>query len=140
MMKEYRHSYATLKHVATTHYSDNNFCSVIAVAVATNNSFGKVFNAYKRLGRRARCGTYQSQQLKVLKSFGKGLEIDVNKTFKFKTLKTLSKHCGDWEGVYLVYVRGHVACIRDGILEDWSDNYLGRIKYIYKVIPNNLTN
>jgi len=141
-MKNYKHSYAKLAKIAQRYYGDDGFCAVIALAVGCDISFGKAFHALKREGRRTGDGTYRYQQNHALRCFGKRLQHDSvtggTKTEDCRTLGTVAKRCKDWEGTYYIYVRGHVACVRDGILEDWSASVTKGSRYrvldVYKLV------
>lgn len=120
-MKTYKHSYKELHHIGRNYLNDGGFCSVIATCVATGQPFSKVYREFKAVGRRRGDGTTRAQQNKVLKVYGKTLDVDLIKTRHYKTLAGVSKECSTWgKGTYWVYVRGHVAAVRDGVLEDWS--------------------
>jgi len=76
------------------------------------------------------------QQLKVLAKFGKKMLPDKDKTNSYKTLTSVANTCHTWgAGVYWIYVRGHVAAVRDGVLEDWSAirKYRGKVITINKL-------
>lgn len=135
-MKVHQHTYAELSKVGKTYHNDSNFCSLVATCVATGAPFSKVFRAYKAEGRRVRCGTTEMTQTKILRQFGKKLTNDDGKTRAYSTLTGVANDCHTWgKGVYWVYVRGHVASVRDGVLEDWSATrkYRGRVLAIHKV-------
>ena len=121
-MKHYKHSFEELAQAGRRHYNDSGFCTVIALAVACDISFGKAYHTYKRLGRKDRRGTYEDMQLKALAKFKKKAVFDRDKTamFRDKTVNQLLKHTADWKGRYWVYIRGHVIAIRDGVCEDWT--------------------
>ena len=136
-MTIYKNTYAELAHVGSKYHKDTNFCSLIATCVATGKPFSKVFRAYKDLGRTSRRGTHMGTQGIVLRGFGKKLEKDAGKTRAYATLAGVANDCHTWgEGVYWIYVRGHVAAVRNGILEDWSAirKYRGRVLTIHKIV------
>ena len=135
-MTLHRHSYAELARIGKKYHNDTNFCSLVATCVATGKPFSKVYRAYRDAGRLAGRGTNVYHQTKVLLGFGKKLEIDGHKTRAYKTLTSVANDCHTWgEGTYWIYVRGHVAAVRDGILEDWSAvrKYRGRVIDIWKI-------
>ena len=135
-MKHYKHSYTELAKIGRRYYGDSNFCSVLAVAVVADISYGKAFHAYKREGRRTRTGTHKITQHSVLKQFKLKSERDYDKTaiYSGKTLNNVLTACKRWTGRYLVYVRGHVLAVRDGICEDWTaEGSRRRVIAIYKV-------
>ena len=135
-MKHYKHSYEELAKIGRRYYGDTNFCSVLAVAVVADISYGKAFHAYKREGRRTRTGTHLYTQNQVLKRFNLKTEIDWDKMqiYQRKTLNNVLRDCKRWTGRYLVYVRGHVLAIRDGVCEDWTaEGSRRQVVTIYKV-------
>ena len=56
-MKEHKHDFNKLRHVAVKYYNENNCCGVIAVAVAAQVAFGKAYRIMQRLGRPNRKAT-----------------------------------------------------------------------------------
>jgi hypothetical protein len=135
-MKHYKHSYSELAKIGNRYYGDTNFCSVLAIAVVADISYGKAFHAYKRAGRRTRQGTYIQMQNSVIKSFNLKMTPDFDKMaiYQGKTLNNVLNACKNWSGRYLVYVRGHVLAIRDGICEDWTaEGSRRKVTTIYKV-------
>ncbi len=135
----HKHSYAELNHVGRKYHNDTNYCSLIATCVATGKPFSKVFRAYKDFGRRVRRGTHIGTQTAVLRTFGKKLTNDDGKTRAYATLAGVANDCHTWgAGVYWIYVKGHVAAVRDGVLEDWSAirKYRGRVITIHKIENN----
>ena len=135
-MKVHKHSYAELARIGQTYHKDKNLCSLEATCVATGNPFSKVFRAYKAEGRRVRSGTHKVTQGIVLRGFGRKLVADDSKTRAYSTLAGVANDCHTWgAGVYWIYVRGHVAAVRDGVLEDWSAirKYRGRVITIHKI-------
>lgn len=121
--------YEQIKRIAVKYYQDNNMCTVVALTAATGCSYGKAFNIYKKLGRKKRCGTYRDQQLKALDKLGYSLKDAP------KYCKTLGKaeELLPSKGTYWLYTRGHVACVVDGKLYDWSKGRRHRVIDIYKV-------
>ena len=135
-MKVHKHSYAELARIGQTYHKDKNFCSLVATCVATGKPFSKVFRAYKAEGRRVRSGTHKVTQGIVLRGFGRKLVADDSKTRAYSTLAGVANDCHTWgAGVYWIYVIGHVAAVRDGVLEDWSAirKYRGRVITIHKI-------
>jgi hypothetical protein len=135
-MKVHKHSYAELARIGQTYHKDKNFCSLVATCVATGKPFSKVFRAYKAEGRRVRSGTHKVTQGIILRGFGRKLVADESKTRAYSTLAGGANDCHTWgAGVYWIYVRGHVAAVRDGVLEDWSAirKYRGRVITIHKI-------
>jgi len=136
-MNLHKHSYAELARIGQTYHNDTNFCSLVATCVATGQPYSKVYRAYQSESRRTRKGTHLYQQLKVLSTFNKKMIPDQDKTQSYKTLTSVANTCHTWgAGVYWIYVRGHVAAVRDGVLEDWSAirKYRGKVMNIIKIV------
>ena len=56
--------------VADKYYKDNNYCTVVALAIAAGIGFGKAFHTYRKLGRRRGYGTQRHTQAAALEKFG----------------------------------------------------------------------
>lgn len=132
-MKEHKHDFNKLKHVAFKYYNDNNCCSVIAVAVAAKIGFGKAYNAMKREGRKDRKGAYFVQYEAALNKLG--YKVEPSKVYMGKTLVAAKRICPK-RGTFLIRSAGHVTCIRDGVMVDWAEdrNSRKRVKEVYEVI------
>ena len=146
MAKKTRRSYAELDNILGRHYAVNNFCALVAICIATNASAGKVkryvekfaktWEGRKRVHRR---GTPFEVIKASLNRFGKEHDPDWNKySHSGYTLNRVHKelalmHPND---TFHVYVRGHVSCIREGILEDWTAKKPSRRKvtHVFRVI------
>jgi hypothetical protein len=146
MAKKTRRSYAELDNILGRHYADDNYCALVAVCIATNASAGKVkryvekfvktWEGRKRVYRR---GTPFEVIRAGLNRFGKEHDSDWNKdSHSGYTLHTVHKdlalkHPND---TFHVYVKGHVCCIREGILEDWTSKKPSRRKvtHVFRVI------
>lgn len=133
--------YNELLRVAEKYYrarcGEGGWCTVIALAVATDLPFGKarslLFKHAKRVNGR---GTYPSLVHKTLELLGYKAEPIVD--YKSKTLITIQRELAGTTGTYFVYTDRHVTAIRDGVCEDWANNEHGRpTKYkiwsIYKI-------
>ena len=65
--------------------------------------------------------SYRSKRKKV----GKG------KDYNAATVRTLARELS--KGTYLVGTDGHVACLKDGEVHDWTNNRRHRIRDVYRV-------
>ena len=132
-MKEHKHDFNKLKHVALKYYNDNNCCSVIAVAVAAKIGFGKAYNAMKREGRKDRKGAYFVQYEAALNKLG--YKVEQRQLYIGKTLASAKRLCPK-KGTFLINTRRHVTCIRDGVMVDWAadNNSRKRIVAVHEVI------
>jgi hypothetical protein len=134
-MKEHKHDFKKLVHVAFKYYKENNCCTVIAVAVAANIGFGKAYHAMKREGRQDRRGAYFAQYESALNKLG--YRVEPSEVYMGKTLVSAKRICPK-RGTFLIRSAGHVTCIRDGVMVDWAEdrNSRKRVKVVYEVIKN----
>ena len=132
-MKEHKHDFNKLKHVAIKYYNEDNCCGVIAVAVAAKVAFGKAYRIMQRLGRPNRRGTPHHVYEQALEQLGYRLEpCDLAMG---KTLVTAKRNCPK-RGTFLILSYRHITCIRDGEMIDWASdsNSRKRVIWIKKVI------
>ena len=115
-MKHFKHSFEELTKVGQRYYNDSGFCAVIATAVACDISFGKALSFSRKAGRVHRSGTSLSAIHMMMALGGKKLVM----VDDFGATLTTSERRAPKTGRYMFLVRGHVATMRDGILEDWS--------------------
>lgn len=112
--------------------NEHKDCTVKAIAITCDVPYKVAHKALANEGRKPRCGSYRHQQARAIKALGFDLErIKV-------TAKTMVKVKGDSavsKGYYLAYVRGHVAAVVNGKVEDWTDGRRHRIQQVYKVTP-----
>jgi hypothetical protein len=117
-IKHFKHSYAELAKVGRKYYSDDNFCTVVGLAVACDLSFGKARAIAERtVSRRKGKGLKFYEIERLYESMGKAL-VPVSNIFG-ATLGTVAKGVPA-EGRYFFLTRSHCAVSREGILEDWS--------------------
>jgi len=143
-MANKKRSYVELDHILGRHYRDNNYCGLIAVCLATNASTGKVKRYVEKFAKHWRLrvhgkGTPFEVIEKTLKRFGKEHDFDWD-LFGY-TGRTLNSVHNELARAYPndtfhVYVKGHVACIREGILEDWTASKPSRRKvtHVHRII------
>lgn len=129
-MKQNKHyTYEELRAIGKKYYNDAGFCAVIAVAIACKTSYGKAHAMLEREGRVNGQGTAKWMIDTVINKMGYKLsEVD---GFYNKQVKSLTAHFKS--GVYVVYVRGHVLTIRNGIIEDWTAERAHRVIKVYKI-------
>ena len=129
-MKHFKHSFEELYKVGQRYYSDSGFCAVIATAVACDISFGKALSFSKKVGRTHRKGTSLVMIHGMLALGGKKITPIAN----FGATLTTSERHAPKTGRYMFLVRGHVAAMRDGVLEDWTSGGSKRkILVTYKI-------
>ena len=125
-------TYASLKQAASHYKGEGNYCTVIAAALVLGWKFGKARAEWQRRGRRTGRGTYFADQVKLLTDHGVDLH-QVN--FIDGTLKTVTRKLSRY-GTFLVYSRGHVSVVRDGVLEDWATDSRKRVIRVLEVVYN----
>ena len=129
--------YLALRTVATKHYpTETNYCSVIALAVATGWTFGKARSVlYRGADRITAKGTSVSRLHAVLKQHG--YRTGFATVPKAKTPISAQRALENTTGTYFLYTKDHVACVQDGVCQDWSNNAHRRnhdhIESIYKI-------
>jgi hypothetical protein len=109
--------------------NDTNACGLIAIAIATNKTFGEVHAIFKRLGRRNKQGVTTWQMKKVLNILG--FEIEELDKWKGKTCTTLTLPRKD---NYIALTASHALAVKFGLIKDWTDGRRHRIQQVWKVV------
>jgi hypothetical protein len=122
------YSYKELARIGAKYYHDNNFCTVVALAVTCGQAFGKAYHTMKRLGRQDGKGSWAV--LDGVKTLGYTAER-VEGLYG-KQVKSLNKLLPR-TGMYMVFVRGHVLAVRNGEVVDWTEGRAHRIIRVYKI-------
>jgi len=130
--KKFKHSYAELNKVARRFYSDKGYCAVIAAAVINDWSFGIAKAKMEARGYRHGCGgVYFHHSLELYAEHGKvAIPVDAGKFGK--NLYAVSKNVPK-DGRYVFHISGHIAAVRDGVLEDWSAGLRKSLKPILEI-------
>lgn len=115
--------------------NESNDCAVKAIAIACNVPYKVAHKALANLGRRNRRGTLNSTIHTAIKQLGFELECITFKV-KAKTVTTLAADRAVKDGFFVAFVRGHIAAIVNGQIEDWTEGKRHRIRLVYKVTPN----
>lgn len=123
--------YEELKHVANRYYHDKGYCSVIALAVCCNLKFGKARKAMERGGRSTGRGVNMTMIRNGLAEFG--FEGKALWEFKSCTMSTVARQL-DSSKTYMVFVNGHVAAVKDGIVQDWTEGRRHKVKCIWEIV------
>jgi len=110
---------------------EHNDCAVKAVTLVTGIHYVDVHGMMERLGRKRRKGTPDWITKEVLSQLG-FMRIIIPVTAK--TVRTLGRDFHKRKGTYLVWVRGHVLAMIDGVVQDWTDNRLHRIRRVELVV------
>ena len=114
---------------------ERNDCALVAVALATGESYETVHRMMQVRGRRKRCRTFGQIWKPVVEDLGFEL-IDVRSWFDGKTARTLLPELPS-KGTFLVRVTGHIFGVRDGQYNDWSAGKKKRVTHVWKVRRNN---
>ena len=143
-----RQDFKELRQVGINAYKDRNFCTVAALAMTLDWSFGKAhrwmakkpFN--RKHGRGMWIGAWRPAIEAAAESVGKRFvegdyHVIVPKrrdgTPNLRAVKTmtLSRFCKENpRGTFYVQVNGHAVAIVDGVMHDWTAETAGRRKII----------
>jgi len=115
-------------------------CSVVAVAIAGRVSYQKAEAALTQAGKRINGGAYDHEIRNALIFLG--CEVTVVRDTHGSpflsqpndsryTMSTIGKLCK--RGYYVAFVRGHVAAVVNGEVEDWTDGRRHQVYMAYKV-------
>lgn len=123
--------YAKLKHDARHYRGESQYCSVIAFAVAAGCQFGKSRGIHERLTARI-SGTGTTTFL--IKPMYEKMGFRLEKVFFRKgfSLMTATKRLPK-QGTFLIYTVGHITCVKDGVLHDWSEKSQKPMQMVYQV-------
>jgi len=110
---------------------DNNMCGVIAAAVATNTMYDKCYDLFKDLGRKHGKGVSTTQIRNALDKLGFSVSI-VPGFLDTGTMSTIHRRLDETK-TYLVFVRGHVACVKGGVVHDWTAGRKHRVRHVMEV-------
>ena len=138
-IKRHVMTYEECVHTGLKHHNDDGFCSVVAMSVACEIAFSRARAIMaKMINRRNRRGTRRTDVLNLLELMGyKCEQVYINS----KTLKTAQRELATTKGAYYLYTRGHVSCVKDGVMQDWARSDIRpsnkRIESVYKITPTN---
>lgn len=109
--------------------NEHNDCAVRATTLASGFSYDHVHRLYSLCGRKHRRGVKRYITDKVWKHLGlKVKPVQV----KSKTVCTLERELRF--GKYLVFTRGHLLALIDGVVQDWTKGRRHRVVRVYKVV------
>ncbi len=114
-------------------YRENNDCSVKAVAITCDVSYTVAHKALAKCGRGLRKGVSVFTIQKAVSLLGYDMNV-VEHTAK--TISTVSRDRAVQDGYYMVLVRGHVASVVNGKVEDWTEGRRHKIAWVYKITPS----
>ena len=109
---------------------DSNCCAVIAVAIATQRDYREIYLMLEELGREDGQACSSFDVFEVLARLG---YLVPHRAYKACSLKKIQEQL-DPNKVYLVSTKDHVACIRDGQLEDHGKDSLKRVTSCREVV------
>lgn len=115
--------------------NERNDCAVASVAIASGIPYEKVREAYRKAGRRARCGAWTYTTEKALKLLGVQVKQATEKYLRKggKTLRTLERVL-DPNKRYLIRVSGHMVAGINGRIEDTERASLRRVIEVQEVL------
>lgn len=123
-------SFEQVKEVMQRDYKENNFCTVVAIACAFNWSAGKAHRLMKKHGRPHRKGPTWREFTRAVEAAGEkaGRDVKFTRAFDGLTINRFRKERPT--GTYIIGVRGHALCLKDGEFMDWTADTAGRRKII----------
>lgn len=129
-----KQTFQDLVKVAARDYKDRNFCTVAALALTLDWSFGKAHRWMAKHGKRKhRNGVYihrwQPAVTAAAQSVGKQFnDGDYHVLPNGKTM-TLSRFCKEYpRGIFYLQVNRHAVAVVDGQMLDWTAETAGRRK------------
>lgn len=130
---------------------ETNDCSVVAVSVVTGVPYNEVHAMFKEAGRENRQGTMyyitdkvlnRMVDLGVIKGWSQHVPVKKRKTTDWYgnsriasgsfTMKTIADQYPSTT-TFMAFVRGHVAAVKGGIVQDWTNNRRHLVKTVYVI-------
>ena len=130
-----RQDFKQLQSLAIEQYKDRNFCTVAALSMTLDWSFGKAHRHMKKHGRKQGRGMFVSIWRPAIQEAAES----TGKRFKEGhwhirgdgRAMTLGRFCKEYPtGTYYVQVNRHAVAIVDGVMHDWTADTAGRRKII----------
>lgn len=115
---------------ARRHSNENNDCAVVAVAVAADVSYEFARGLLRAYGKEQLSGTPTDVTTRALARIDWHTEDVLG--FRGRSIQTVRKQ--NPTGVYLIQTKGHILCLRDGVIEDWSKTRSLRVTTVTKVM------
>jgi hypothetical protein len=104
-------------------------CGVFTVAAACAVSYEDAHAVLMRCGRRSRKGTHHWILGEAIHRLG--FFMHASKAVKSLTIRTIERELT--YGVYVILVRGHWACLRNGQIIDWSEGSCRHIIAVHRI-------
>ena len=129
MNKANYETFESIDKVATRYYNDSGYCGVIGAAVVAGVGYGKAYHALRRAGRIHGQGVNEIMIERALRELGHS----VTRTFSYngRQIKTMGRRLPT--GHHLVFVRGHVAAVREGQVMDWTAGRAHKVKDVWTI-------
>ena len=131
-----RQDFKDLAQVGVVNYKDGNFCTVAALAMTLDWSFGKAHRHMAKHGKRKNgrgmfIMSWRPCIELAAKSVGKRFtEGDYHVLGDGRTM-TLKRFCKEYpRGTFYIQVNQHALTVVDGVMHDWTANTAGRRKII----------
>jgi hypothetical protein len=124
--------YAALAEASRFH-GEKNDCTVKALAIAGNLTYGVAHTMMAKRGRKSRTGSLTVNVISALQEIGKTIER-VSERANFQNVKTIKAlQSLNLRGCYLIRTAGHILAMESGIVHDWTAGRCHRICEIYRV-------
>ena len=117
---------------ASDQVGETNDCSVKAVSILCDVPYHVAHRALRKQGRANRRGVNEFSIRFAIQSLG--FEIETI-THNAKTMTTINRDPLVQKGYYGVLVRGHIASVVNGKVEDWTNGRRHKIQKVFKVMP-----
>lgn len=115
--------------------NESNDCSVKALAILTDTAYKVAHAVLADLGRKPRKGAVLYDMFSAVRMLGWKRE-EVTDSVTAKTVKKIASDPVFSHGHFLIYTSGHVVAVKNGKVEDWSEDRALRIKQVWKIEPN----
>lgn len=122
--------YAYLRSVGNA-MGETRDCAVIALAVVTGEGYPKIHEMLRKAGRRARCGTQWNHSRLVLKQLNLQAQ-EITHFYEGASIRSIAPQLPD-RGNFLIRTHKHLAAVKDGVIQDWSEEKKLYVQGIYKV-------
>jgi hypothetical protein len=139
--------YISLADERRAHGEGSRDCTVVAISICCGVSYATAHAALKAAGRKDKRGTYRHQQYVAIRSLGFEVrewsareKIEMIMSYPKKGIAGLTTHqprrfAAAWaphrDKTLLLYSRGHVSAMKDGVVQDWAIN---RAKQVFDVV------
>tara|TARA_R110001606_G_scaffold199387_2_gene347072 strand:- start:3108 stop:3731 length:624 start_codon:yes stop_codon:yes gene_type:complete len=109
---------------------DRNYCAPLAIALATDTSFTKSAEMMETYGRKKGKGSSVNMITRSLRSLG--FKIEDQPQFAKGTVSTIANRL-EADSTYMVQVRRHIICVKNGEVQDWTAGRKHRVTHVWKI-------